>query len=407
MLTGTSEFFSTEVIRTLGELRMLDAVSVPIDATGNTGVAYLTHRLLHSTETALSERVDNIRRIASSLALADVEHDPESYPKYVEILSSLAVKECRATLERMFGPNQNAQAGLFTQRRYDYELLSAAAYTNKLLIVQKLSKERNNTLVESGTFGHPYSAAALGGSIAAIDHLLQIAHLHGRGANDIWASQLRAACAIGSTKTVEHLLASEWNLRSDFERSFNAIATPDLETFGVLTRFREALTHKVLSQKQLAALLWRASRNDWEEMTAHLLNLGAPTDGEYGGRDSPLFVACQFSSAGVVELLLQHNAETTGHEIAVAAKRGQLGIVKKLVEHGLHVNASHAASWERWAARPPSPIASAVQLEHTELFQFLIKQGAMLTNEVSITASCIARRAGLDSMLALLKEQGC
>jgi hypothetical protein len=52
-------------------------------------------------------------------------------------------------------------------------------------------------------------------------------------------------------------------------------------------------------------------------------------------------------------------------------------------------------------------LASAISMEHTELFNFLIERGADL--DTSGTAEeCVkrAKKDGLDSMLSLLKEHG-
>lgn len=133
-------------------------------------------------------------------------------------------------------------------------------------------------------------------------------------------------------------------------------------------------------------------------MAARLLDMGAPTDGYiFGqGRDdsTPLLAACKSGSDGVVGLLLQRHARITGLEMGAAAKKGRLGTVRILIKNGADSNRTVTL-----------PIVSAVKLEYKELFHLLLEHGVEL-GEAGLAAAKEAQEAGLDSMLALLEQDG-
>lgn len=129
-------------------------------------------------------------------------------------------------------------------------------------------------------------------------------------------------------------------------------------------------------------------------MTTHLLSIGAPVDWfGYYENNTPLFDACCRGSEGVVRQLLQHHSTIMDSEMQEAARRGHLGIVSLLIDHGADVNRGD-----------PIPIVSAARLEYTEMFHLLLRHGAVLTGEVMVEAERVTRKEGLESMVELLGE---
>jgi ankyrin repeat protein len=109
----------------------------------------------------------------------------------------------------------------------------------------------------------------------------------------------------------------------------------------------------------------------------------------------PLTLACESGFEGVVRLLLDNGAELQDIDLAEAAKRGHLNVMKALMEYGADPNKGD-----------PLPIVSAVSRERVDMFQMLLDHGASLDGENGRKAAQKAREEGLDSMLELLKEHG-
>jgi ankyrin repeat protein len=168
----------------------------------------------------------------------------------------------------------------------------------------------------------------------------------------------------------------------------------------------------------LGNLIRFSVRNGWREMTEHLLSLGAPisTSSNCDTRTC-LFIACEEGFHELVQFLLHRGAPLLGKElrlaalhghvevvntllkhgadtkesVAAAARRGHLGIVRLLLDHGADVN-------EGW----PRPIASAIEVEHSRMYDFLIERGAIVEPtetgreniEASLCPDCKARDDG-------------
>ncbi|KAF2690453.1 ankyrin [Lentithecium fluviatile CBS 122367] len=418
-----NKFFAAEVVRMLAELKILDEVEVVICETGPIGAEYITRRLL-SSQSTLSPRLDNIRQIVSRLTLegaaggdGSVVDSAERYSAYIGALSSLLAKRCSFYMKSLFTSQDSTADSIF-----EYDLLTAAAYTSKLSIVKELSDREANTRVTTGTFGNPYAAATLGGHLMVLDHLLQQAELHKNGPSGIWWTQLCSASQAGSRKVVEHLLTAKWSSsfkknHSSFTKFHEALRTPDVDTFNLLMQFKptsDGTIHEPLTGAQRASLLLFAATNGSTEMVAHLLGLRTPTAGEdleQIDMQAPLSAACRYPAYpaygsgfdAILRLLLQKGAKPKGDEIGRAAEKGRLGSVRILAEHGMDVKCGAATPGYRSL---PTPIVSAVRLEHTKLFCLLMKHGAVLAGEVGVAATKLAKEEGLESMLALLEEHG-
>ena len=392
------------MLRTLPQLRMLDACDTRIDYTGNTGTRYFSQRLL-SKDVTLSPRLDNIRWIALRLALEDGNDnidDSESYTKYIDKLSFLLIKQGNLSFQSLFGPDERApHTGIL---RYDY--LSAVSYTGHLSLVRELCQAPENTVVQVGTLGCPYTAAALGGHIAIIDFLLDIADSHGRGATGILTSQmLYTASQAGSLHTIQHLLASKWKPRlwypkgtrmraSNIDTFHSAMITPNVKILDALLAFKAASSSpdKTLSQQQLAETLRECCARGHTEVAAYLIDLGASIEGAEGAYPLPV---CE--QAGIMSLVLQRSKESvnTGFELIKAIKMGRLDVVKVLVEDGTSTS-----------RLMPESIVSAVELEDDRMFRFLVEHCALTAGDAGKGAMAKAKEQGNHSMVSLLWEHG-
>jgi hypothetical protein len=141
--------------------------------------------------------------------------------------------------------------------------------------------------------------------------------------------------------------------------------------------------------------------------------------------NNPVKRACQSAlwNMDVIDLLIKNGADPNV-TIAAAASCGRTNLVRQLLDRGfVPGRALSAAAIGPYfdivrillyagvdvneEIGPRSPLASAISMEHTELFNFLIERGADL--DTSGTAEeCVkrAKKDGLDSMLSLLKEHG-
>jgi hypothetical protein len=117
------------------------------------------------------------------------------------------------------------------------------------------------------------------------------------------------------------------------------------------------------------------------------------------GMDSSLTVATA-AGCGRTDLVRQllDRGFAPGRALCAAAIGPYFDIVRILLDAGVDVNEEIG---------PRSPLASAISMEHTDLFNFLIKRGADL-NTPGTTEECVkrAKKDGLDSMLYLLNEHG-
>jgi hypothetical protein len=398
----------------LAELRMLDYFNMKISYTGSIGAAYFSQRLL--SRDVLPARLSNVRRIASRFSQKESD-SAESYVRYINDLSVLI-----ATSMHYFETYFKTGPDPYAEYIYDYDVLSAAAYTNKLSVVEELSEHKENLRQGSGTLTSPYYAASLGDNVSVMEHLLRKNKLNGTDPRSIILTQFRFAAENGSKHIVEYLLHPDWkrslveNDRQDIVvNTFDkALHTPDTDIFDFLISFRETIGLKNLTQEQLASLLTDAVKHGRVDMTAKLLQLGAPTEGKaYGHQvtNRPLIAACRSGNKEVVRQLLEHGAKLTGHEIGQAAEKGQMGMLKLLMEYGANVNRGIPEGADnflhsRWYLRTLAPIVSAVRLEHTDMFYLLVENGAILEGEVGLTAAKRAREEGLKSMLVLLQDQG-
>ncbi|KAH7413616.1 ankyrin repeat-containing domain protein [Phaeosphaeria sp. MPI-PUGE-AT-0046c] len=211
---------------------------------------------------------------------------------------------------------------------------------------------------------------------------------------------------------------------------YEAVRTTSFETLKYIHELRKVYPTWPKSPIFRESLLADCAMRGFADSTAYWLSQGADAQGMPNMNapyitNHPIIRACKSSSAqiAVVDLLIKHGADPSV-TIATAASRGRTSLVRELLERritpvkaltgaakgpyldvvrllldaGVDVNESTGEG---------SPLASAIALEHTELFRFLIKRGADLhAHETAESCVTRARADGLESMLELLRENG-
>ncbi|KAI8626423.1 ankyrin repeat-containing domain protein [Xylariaceae sp. FL1651] len=117
----------------------------------------------------------------------------------------------------------------------------------------------------------------------------------------------------------------------------------------------------------------------------------------------PLISAIESGSQETVEIMLWHGADPnwfppTRTALMAAVHKGDLGIVRALVEYGADVTVG-----------TPPPIVVAVQQENEDMFHYLESKGALLEPEAGAAgawAMAYAKVFGLDTMVDLLIKRG-
>jgi len=359
---------------------------------------YLSQRLL-SRQKSLSPRLDKIRQIAWQLALDDADRKL-GYTNNINSLSLLIARRRPVGIEQWFRINLRLE---YQDQSQQCDLLTASICTGRLVTFHKLVEQEDLILKYGRTvlLGGPYTAAAFADNFTLIDRLLCKSEKQGLDSHHIkhiiTRQILPAACKYSSPKTLETLLASSWCsfLTEPDAQAQRELVTPRLKIFDVIQRFVDPP-----GDKGLATLLLTAASRGWEKMTLRLLELGASPDDELfydqwrPYRKLPLSEACSTGSLGTVAHLLQFGARVGKYDLEKAAKRGQFGMVKLLVEHGADVNPT---DYEH------PPIVSAIMLEHTEMFRFLVGRGATLGDNYTATVQK-AKEGRVESMVELIES---
>jgi hypothetical protein len=391
----------------LGSLRTIDR-AFDLDAYNHhmdnyeIAASYLSQRLL-SKQQWLSPRLDMVREIALRLARDDTD-SRATYPTYIQALSSVLVRQRRFVILRWFRqPPSRDFPAMYNEKDLNCDVLAAAIYTGKDALVRELCEE-GDTLQRAANgnrlFGSVYAAAMMHGDVAIISYLLDKSDFPPDKYHYIMRTRLfPKAYRFCGPAVVEQLLTRfpEWTSQGSLS-FLKTCVTPDVKNMNVLEGFLETMADAEWHRDQLAYLLKIAAWHGWDDMASHLLEKGAPPS-QPVPTDSwnsipPLVVACQTGAEGVVRLLLRNGASMHKRAIGEAAKRGFFGIVKVLVEHGADVNSSALVVGKTEF----TPLLSALLLEHTEMFCWLVEHGA------KPTGLCKAQLQGLDSMLALVED---
>lgn len=380
----------------INKYQLLDHCQEEVRHLGNVGADYLSRRLLH-TSLPVGARWNHIRHIAARLALEDEAAQEERYASYIDLL-------CHQ-VARNFGFSMAAACMQTTDRTdtfggkrccCDYDLMTAAVYTNKLSLLDELSSRKSRCRHRQGSFGNPYEMAALAGHHEALDLLYsKISQYEIDNHN---SNMFTRVCAEGSIGMVRKVVPAHWTKEFlEVEDRYNmgkvegALLTPSIETFQFIMRIKESTIFPTVPERRLGNLLRVAAKNGWLEMTQHLLSLGAPCDSRF----EPLWAASLRGHYKVVEALLDHGAKLTDDELGIAAKKGKWDIVRLMVERGADLNSGNL-----------TPLTAAVEFERADVIKDLIELGARVDGEFGQKAVKRARNLGLESMLGLLKEIG-
>jgi len=153
-------------------------------------------------------------------------------------------------------------------------------------------------------------------------------------------------------------------------------------------------------------------------MVRYLLDMGVPMTTPRGyegcrGLTSALVAACYRCHEDVVDLLLERGADPNfGYEkpvgmeveltpLTIAAASGSLTIVRKLLDHGAHIDVPA----EDYMTRLPA-LYWAIAIEHTAMVQLLLERGASLEGKKIEAALELAEELDLDSMAEILRGLG-
>ncbi|KAF2681965.1 ankyrin [Lentithecium fluviatile CBS 122367] len=385
--------FAAEVLQVFHEYRILDDSPIPLEKTGNFGIEYMTRRLLNP-KLPVSSQWTAIRRIAARLAAED-GNDAAGYEHYIKILTTRTVQHwAPSTMAAVCHDDYTDDA--YSEAQEEYDLMAAAAYTNKLSLIEELIDNPANMGLTIGTFGNPFIAAVAGGHAAALDMLLE--NLRGRAVIFTRRTILANVTLHGSPSLVEKCVP-EWPAKqlaySNVQQDLHAaLATPNVENFNIVMRVIEKSPHPRLTADQLAKALDRACYRGWEDMARHLVTLGAFVRKHYSSwtRDYwPLKSACHARNPAILQLLFDHGAQVEGDEIEEAARRGCWDAVWILIAHGADVSQA---------------IGCAVAFERKDILLELVERGAVLTGEVGAQALEMAKKEGLESMVGFLEEVG-
>ncbi|KAH7397370.1 hypothetical protein BKA66DRAFT_454238 [Pyrenochaeta sp. MPI-SDFR-AT-0127] len=415
--------FAREVMRVMYNCRLFDTLYSPPYVERRYILppflqSYLEHRVKQEPSRG-NPSLNLFRRLANDLHKDMDLNDPEPL-KNDECLNRLclvAMSSSHSTkrYNKIFQAKYNPDAA-----DYRSHLFSAALCTSNLPIVRQcvaadaslLSQFRNHD--ENELFGSYIVLAAEYGSLNIIRYLL----MSGMSNNDT-ASRADLFCHVAQAGRLENLhyiydfkhTELPWTFEDqeskDAEALKSAFRTKSIGVMKFVEELRTVHSLPPIDSGTMQTDLYRCGRAGAREAAAHLLHLGAWINGPRSYEPAKVIInACAFPFADIamIDFLLDHGANESG-TIAAAALRGYthkvvhlLDIVRLLLDAGVDVNESIGCE---------SPLVSAISLEHTEMFRFLIERGANL-RAPRTAEECVkrARKGGLESMVKLLEEHG-
>lgn len=415
---------SEEVIDAICTAKLLDDFRIELRYCPKAAF-YIERRILGERSNSFPE-INHLTRIAQTLASQEpinASAQDTIFRDYVVRLCALLNK--KRWLFHIFGLLDVRGC----EARFQYDLLTAAAAMDKEELVAKLGDSVN--ISQGGTFegSNVFIPAIDAKNHRILDILFE--NMKNRLFMDIRRGQiLGRAASRGQIETVNHVMTSKWappsntGTRWDNEVLDKGLATPSIQIFKTIVAAREKLQAKVgIPQEKLESLLSSSINLGWTDMTQHLISIGAPLTDVLGvpGEDNiHIIKACKAGYTDIVRLLLDHGANITEKAIIAAARHGHLGLVEMFHDYDLRsCDAMSAAAQgghlsivrllvdrgEDVNAGSSPPVVSAIQLENTAMFRYLIERGAVLnTDSTGGKAARKAKAAGLESMLALLRE---
>lgn len=374
----------------------------------------MAHRLLYTSLPVLP-RWDQVRHIAARLARDD-ENSDDTYPVYVKRLcvlkglNRLYLADACTNGPDLYGSKRNC-GGSYCE----FDLVSAAAFLNKLSIIDEVANSDHRLGSSYGLFPSPYRCAIEGENPDAIRLLFQ--KLDNRYPRSSCAERRRLFISLppSCSTAMAKLIMPVWNSgpldwEDDWEgnrggavRAIDrALSTSHVDMFDFLMELKKNSPHPDLEEEELLELLRKTCYYCSLEKAQRLLSLGAPVEGDDDSRwrpEDPLELACkrmrahstQSQQEAFIRLLLSHGARIKADEVAAVAKKGNMSALRALVEAGADVNKGD-----------PNPLVSAIALERVDMFEALLSWGAELNDDVR--AACVekAKQENLESMLDLL-----
>lgn len=254
----------------LRELRMLDDCQQWICRMGIVGADYMTHRLLH-TSLPVARQWYQIRSISARLALED-DKNQNNYAHYVKLLCHRAAESNRHSMSILCVADWPF-FGSLPDWYYDYNLLAAAAYTNKCRIMEELVDQPLNLRMIGGLFSHPHLCAAVAENDAALDLLFD------KFETDKNFLLPHVSC-YATTRMVEKFaptkpVTSPPHLRRFWTPPNDIYITPNVATFEMLMR--------LYPQHEIKQSTWRwllniAVEHGWKDTIRHVIKMGAPVN---------------------------------------------------------------------------------------------------------------------------------
>ncbi|KAH7385075.1 ankyrin repeat-containing domain protein [Cadophora sp. MPI-SDFR-AT-0126] len=362
--------------------------------------AYFIYQIFSDQKNTIGP-LRTIRRVAEILC-EDIQHrETDTFRRYVDSLCSLTVEEGRP-----FQDDDWAQVTEY-DKNFDYHLLVAAAYLNRLPLLRTLLPRVGFQLDGSPLFGHPAQAAALRSNNEALELILNTEWK----VTSIYA--FRGAIANANFDILNLLLEPRWEFDTGLNHRFANCIWQGLQRTSSVAMFTRAFP--LLGDyeadppgKRLGFFLRCAVTRGHTMLALHLFHLGAPASGHQAltfEAYNPLWAACKYGDETLVRLLLRKGANPNvpydcpqSSPLQIASRRGRFKIVQALLEYGADVDKSSSDG--------PLPIVSAIELEHMAIFRLLSRQAALWTQRNSRIVFDRVARAGLESMATLLLQEG-
>lgn len=403
-------------------------------------VKYLTNRILNEPEDG---RVAPLLALQVAKCLAEATIDGRSVSDYVKELCNVMVSDTRESFT-CFWACANFKIKPDTLRGI---VNIAALYTNTSAILDKLALEDLMVRLPSWLFGTIGDYAARYGDKNMVDMVVkhQINNLPWHGSKYQWNDMFRLARRGGNMDAVESLWFSCPKRPGHDARGCADWLTEHDIMYYTNSPYREVFEFLV-EQKEMADLIQRCDVNlstmllvdcaleGWTEMAGHFLSLGADVDGRLydegygpsiynfvGKQKRPLIYACDLGSEELVDILLAYGANTTKPVLEVAARKGNLSIVRKLLKHSAEFgNAVLEAVQHGWGdvfqelynhaaitndeGHLQALVMAAIQQEHTVMLLILLQSHrSRLSSSLKVECMRSAHEQGLESMVQLLE----
>lgn len=456
--------FSYAIINTIFSYRMVDNFFISGGRLKRESVPsflfeYLKYRIINESSGG-HEALVLLRKIAEHLA--SKTSDGRTAEDYIQEISRVMVAR-NCNMISSFWTKEYPT----TPKEFEDHVKVAALYTDTAVIVDEMIQNGTLGRTRSSLFGSGQQFVAAHGDEAMVNAALKDgSHFMGPDSrkdmlvwaasagnlntvNFVWNSHIQDYPWVfvrkGNRSTWRSMLVLEhihcttllrnksfdqWVRNAGYhETSLANMGTPSREVFKFLMEKRSIhCTTRVYGEKWFTRLLGESACYGWADMAAHYLDLGAKVDGPipnpgilYEDPDErPLLKACKYGYEDLVDVLLAHDADTSKPILEFAVRKGNLAIVKKLLDHKAELgDALLEAAKKGWGDivqellqrgatidhNLQPLLLAAMKHEHTAMFHMLVQaNGGEISN--NIKSECInkAREKGLESMAQLVEQ---